>query len=58
MEPASIISLILWFAFLGSLAWFVTHESETDAHGEPYGDWPNVPVPDDSLGHFGGAPNP
>jgi hypothetical protein len=53
MEPASIISLILWFALLGSLAWFVTHEPEIDAHGEAYGDWPNVPVPDDALGHFG-----
>jgi hypothetical protein len=48
MEPASIISLILWFALLGSGAWFVTREPVEE---ESYGDWPCVP--DDALGHFG-----
>jgi hypothetical protein len=43
MEPASIISLILWFALLGSGAWMLSRPKRTDAHGEPYGDWPNVP---------------
>jgi len=50
---AGIISLILWFALLGSGAWFVTHEPETDAHGEAYGDYPALPS--DALGHNEGA---
>jgi len=52
---ASIISLILWFALLGSLAWFLSRPKRTDAP-TIYGDVPHLPF--DSLGHFGGAPNP
>jgi hypothetical protein len=41
MEPASIISLILWFALLGSLAWFI-RPKRTDAP-TIYGDVPHLP---------------
>jgi len=49
---AGIISLILWFTLLGSGAWFVTHEPETDAP-TIYGDVPHLPF--DALGHNEGA---
>jgi len=51
MEPASIISLILWFALLGSGAWFI-RPKRTDAP-TIYGDVPHLPF--DALGHNEGA---
>jgi hypothetical protein len=53
MEPASIISLILWFALPGSLAWFVTHEPETDAP-TIYGDVIEIPSVSLRLHNDGG----
>jgi hypothetical protein len=47
----SIISLILWFALLGSGAWFLVKPRRTDPHGVAYGDYPALPS--DALGHFG-----
>jgi len=52
---AGIISLILWFALLGSLAWFLVKPKRIGPHAIAHGDVPHVPVPGDSLGHFGGA---
>jgi hypothetical protein len=39
---ASIISLILWFALLGSLAWFLVKPRRSDAP-TIYGDVPHLP---------------
>jgi len=49
MEPASIISLILWFALLGSMAWFLVKPRRSDPHAIAYGDVPALP--NDALGH-------
>jgi len=53
MEPASIISLILWFALLGSLAWFLVKPKRTDAP-TIYGDVIEIPSVSLRLHNDGG----
>jgi len=46
---AGIISLILWFALLGSGAWFLVKPKRIGPHAIAHGDVPHVPAPDEAV---------